>query len=284
MKIQEKFKAIRKQRKLSLKTLSEVAGSATSISDFENGKTRLSNDVLLQLLAFMIVEINEFFEWEEFQDGDFVHLMRELEAATRTTDSASLIELQEEFQQLAIKKGQYIYQIISLVLDIIIAECNDLEINPQVISELTDYFFSLDYWTNLDVGLLGNTVRYFTTEALILFTNTILEHTPQLLRNNLDRIKIDTVLNCLAILIERQEKDASHDLLTLLSRKQYPPYFAFEKLYFNELQAIYDFNWRDKKQAMSVHHTILATISLLFSKNEAEEWDNYFQKHTISNK
>lgn len=42
----EKFKAIRKQRKLSLKALGEIAGSATSISDFENGHTTLSNDVL----------------------------------------------------------------------------------------------------------------------------------------------------------------------------------------------------------------------------------------------
>ena len=39
----EKFKAIRKQRKLSLKVLGEIAGSATSISDFENGHTTLFN-------------------------------------------------------------------------------------------------------------------------------------------------------------------------------------------------------------------------------------------------
>ena len=47
MNIQEKFKAIRKQRKLSLRDLANVAGSASSISDFEKGKTNLSNDVWL---------------------------------------------------------------------------------------------------------------------------------------------------------------------------------------------------------------------------------------------
>ena len=55
MNIQEKFKAIRKQRKLSLRDLANVAGSTSSISDFEKGKTNLSNDVLLQLLGFMVV-------------------------------------------------------------------------------------------------------------------------------------------------------------------------------------------------------------------------------------
>ena len=54
MEAREKFRAIRKQRKLSLKQLASIAGSATSISDFENGKTMLSKDVLLELLSYMI--------------------------------------------------------------------------------------------------------------------------------------------------------------------------------------------------------------------------------------
>ena len=38
MDIREKFKLIRKQRKISLRELGNIAGSASSISDFENGK------------------------------------------------------------------------------------------------------------------------------------------------------------------------------------------------------------------------------------------------------
>ena len=58
MDIREKFKLIRKQRKISLRELGNIAGSASSISDFENGKTNLSNDILLQLLGYMIVVIS----------------------------------------------------------------------------------------------------------------------------------------------------------------------------------------------------------------------------------
>ena len=81
----EKFKAIRKQRKLSLKALGEIAGSATSISDFENGHTTLSNDVLFRLLGFMLVEINEFFEWKDFRDKDFYQLTEQLEEANHSS-------------------------------------------------------------------------------------------------------------------------------------------------------------------------------------------------------
>lgn len=81
MEAREKFRAIRKQRKLSLKQLASIAGSATSISDFENGKTMLSNDVLLELLSYMIVEVNEFFEWDYFYKSDFFTHVNHLQKA-----------------------------------------------------------------------------------------------------------------------------------------------------------------------------------------------------------
>ena len=185
----EKFKAIRKQRKLSLKALGEIAGSATSISDFENGHTTLSNDVLFRLLGFMLVEINEFFEWKDFRDKDFYQLTEQLEEALNNKDTQILSELKSYLYELSDQKGQYIYKIIARVLEVIICELKQLTVPQDTIFQLTDYFISLEYWTNLDVGLLGNLVPYFTSDALIVLTNTILEDTPQSLKNNLDRIK-----------------------------------------------------------------------------------------------
>ena len=116
----EKFKAIRKQRKLSLKALGEIAGSATSISDFENGHTTLSNDVLFRLLGFMLVEINEFFEWKDFRDKDFYQLTEQLEEALNNKDTQILSELKSYLYELSDQKGQYIYKIIARVLEVII--------------------------------------------------------------------------------------------------------------------------------------------------------------------
>lgn len=278
MNIQEKFKAIRKQRKLSLRDLTNVAGSASSISDFEKGKTNLSNDVLLQLLGFMVVEINEIFEWSAFQDAEFLELMTQVENALQTQDITVLIQKRETLQEFFVAKNHYIYHIISLVLDVIISKLQEKEPTPEIISELTDYFFSLDYWTNLDVGLLGNIVHHFTTETLVLFTDSILKNTPNQLRNNLDRIKIDTVINCLSVLLARREKNASQELLQLLSRKQFPTYFTYEKLCISEFKAIYMYIWCDKEEADNIHQTILKTVSLLFTKDEANKWDDYFKE------
>ena len=283
MNNREKFKAIRKQRKLSLKTLGKIAGSATSISDFENGHTNLSKDVLFKLLGFMIVEINEFFEWKDFQDDDFYKTIQQIEDALSNNDIQTLSKVKTELLELSSKKEQYIYLIISLVLEVMICELQQETVKQEAILQLTDYFFSLEYWTNLDVGLFGNLVPYFTTEALVVFTNTILDSIPQSLKNNLDRIKIDTVLNCLSAFIERKEQGASQKLLCLLFQKKYPNYFLFEKLYLYELQAIFDYLWGNREKAIKTHGTILDTVNIILSPETMNEWDDYFKKITRQN-
>ena len=283
MNNREKFKAIRKQRKLSLKTLGKIAGSATSISDFENGHTNLSKDVLFKLLGFMIVEINEFFEWKDFQDDDFYKIIQQIEDALSNNGIQILSKVKKELLELSSKKEQYIYLIISLVLEVMICELQQETVKQEAILQLTDYFFSLEYWTNLDVGLFGNLVPYFTTEALVVFTNTILDSIPQSLKNNLDRIKIDTVLNCLSAFIERKEQGASQKLLCLLFQKKYPNYFLFEKLYLHELQAMSDYLWGNREKAIKTHSTILETVNIILSPETMNEWDDYFKKITKQN-
>ena len=283
MNNREKFKAIRKQRKLSLKTLGKIAGSATSISDFENGHTNLSKDVLFKLLGFMIVEINEFFEWKDFQDDDFYKIIQQIEDALSNNGIQTLSKVKKELLELSSKKEQYIYLIISLVLEVMICELQQETVKQEAILQLTDYFFSLEYWTNLDVGLFGNLVPYFTTEALVVFTNTILDSIPQSLKNNLDRIKIDTVLNCLSAFIERKEQGASQKLLCLLFQKKYPNYFLCEKLYLHELQAMSDYLWGNREKAIKTHSTILETVNIILSPETMNEWDDYFKKITKQN-
>lgn len=60
MELGQKFKQIRKQRKYTIQRLAQVAGSVASISDFENNKTSLSNDILFKLLKHQKSNIMNF--------------------------------------------------------------------------------------------------------------------------------------------------------------------------------------------------------------------------------
>ena len=198
----------------------------------------------------------------------------------RLKDIPALSNIKNRLEELSRKNEQYIYLIISLVLEVIICKLKQKAVEQAVIHQLSDYFFSLEYWTNLDVGLLGNIVPYFTTEALIIFTDTIMSSIPQSLKNNLDRIKIDTVLNCLYVFIERKEICAGRNLLQLLFSKKYPTYFLFEKLYLYELQSMYDYLQGKKEQAIKTHEAILTTLNLIISPEKMNEWDSCFRKIT----
>lgn len=278
MNNQEKFKAIRKQRKLTLKDLAKIAGSATSISDYENGHTLLSNDVLLELLAYMIVEINEFFQWEDFQNESFLTSIKQAQKALEDKHVLNLKKVQVTFENLYQTKKHYIYHILSLVLTVSIVEIENQEVPQEVLQELSDYFFTLEYWTNLDIGLFGNLVSYFSSQSLSFFTNSILKDLPKELKNNLDRIKLDTLINICYTLLERQEKEASNSLLRHLEERILPYHFAFEKLNLLELEAIYQCLFGETKTALTKHQEILASIGLIFSPAQAEEWDQAFQK------
>lgn len=278
MEAREKFRAIRKQRKLSLKQLASIAGSATSISDFENGKTMLSNDVLLELLSYMIVEVNEFFEWDYFYKSDFFTHVNHLQKAIADGNQEELFSLTQVFETLASSQGQYIYHIISLTIAIVLAKLQGKEPDQEIIAELTDYFFSIDYWTNLDIGLSGNVVSFLTADTLALLATDILKELNSEPRNNLDRIKYDTLLNCLSVLLSRKEKSLSQTLLNHLKQFSLPHYFAYEKLALLELEASFDYLWQDRSEAKRQHQQVLSAITLLFSAEEAKQWHEEFEK------
>ena len=40
--------------------------------------------------------------------------------------------------------------------------------------------------------------------------------------------------------------------------------------------------WCDKEEADNIHQTILKTVSLLFTKDEANKWDDYFKEKISS--
>lgn len=110
----QKFRLIRKQRHLTIKQLAEVASSVASISDFENGKTSLSNDNLFKLLRYLRVEYNEFFDNDLLLDKSFQELANDFNKAMFEKDVASLEKCCHAFEQLG--NNNPIDKIISFLL------------------------------------------------------------------------------------------------------------------------------------------------------------------------
>lgn len=276
----QKFRLIRKQRHLTIKQLAEVASSVASISDFENGKTSLSNDNLFKLLRYLRVEYNEFFDNDLLLDKSFQELANDFNKAMFEKDVASLEKCCHAFEQLG--NNNPIDKIISLCIQCQIHQLQHRTLDNEVIETLRDYFFSLDIWTNVDISLLDMAKTVFNVKTLTIFMNEIMASINHPPRNNLDRIKVDSVGSCIFYLIKIGESAESRRFLPLLEELKFPDYFALQSLYLKELESAYHYCFKNKSNGLNLHQKVLKTLEFIELKGLAEEWDTDFKSAFIN--
>ena len=283
MKINEKFKIIRSQRKLSLKSLSNIAGSITSISDFENGKSNLNNDVLLKLLGYMIVELDEFFNKDEIINKDFWRYINIINQAIKDNNLAKLYKCEKQLKELYLSTNFYVYHISSLLLHISIYKLKKEvdKINPRLIKELNNYFFSLEYWSNIDVVFLSICYDVLPTNSIINYANQILEITPININNKLDAIKVNSLINIISNLIKQNKAKVTGKLIKELSTRNINENLIYLKIRFIFYQNVYNYLWSDnKKLALLKHQELVNVYKIIFNEEKSKFLNNLFDEYT----
>lgn len=283
MKINEKFKLIRIQRKLSLKSLSNISGSIASISDFENGKSNLNNEVLLKLLGYMIIELDEFFDKDEIINKDFWRYIKIINQAIENNNLVKLHQIKKQLNQEYLKTNFYVYNISSILLSITIyklkKETN--KINPLLLRKLNDYFFSLEYWSNMDIVFLSISQDVLPINSIINYSDKILAITPIKIENKLDAIKINCLINIMSNLIKQNEEKATGKLITALSTKNIANDFIYQKIRFMFYQNVYNYLWSDNKQlALLQQQELVNAYKIIFDEEKAKFLDDLFSEYT----
>jgi len=229
MELGQKFKQIRKQRKYTIQRLAQVAGSVASISDFENNKTSLSNDILFKLLKHLKVEYNEFFGQEYLVDETYIKLANQYNQASNNLDFEALKQVAERFRILG--ETNYSDYLISLCITCQVSKLQNQPVNQDIATELQNYFFSIDIWTLLDIDLLDMVKDIFTEDALTIYIKELLSILGKNPRNNLDRITLDVISRCIFQIILYGNQEDSDYYLNELKTIQFPDYFMLQKLY-----------------------------------------------------
>lgn len=271
MELGQKFKAIRKQRNYSLAECAHVAGSSASISDFENAKTSLNMDTLLALLRHLKVEYNEFFDQTDLVDWGFQAIAGQLTAALAQKD---LVYLKKFVKETAVRDK--VQEILVLCIQCHVAFLQNEEIADSWLLALSDYFFGLTIWTNLDISLFSLVAAFLKQEAVIVIAREILHSCQQPPRNNLDRIKIDTVLTSTLQLIKQGNKLDSFSFIEALKKLEMPSYFALQLLELKEVEAAYGFCFGDEKKAWEDYQKILDMMLFLFPSLDRSLEEKHF--------
>ncbi|WP_455468416.1 helix-turn-helix domain-containing protein [Streptococcus salivarius] len=275
MELGQKFKQIRKQRKYTIQRLAQVAGSVASISDFENNKTSLSNDILFKLLKHLKVEYNEFFGQEYLVDETYIKLANQYNQASNNLDFEALKQVAERFRILG--ETNYSDYLISLCITCQVSKLQNQPVNQDIVTELQNYFFSIDIWTLLDIDLLDMVKDIFTEDALKIYIKELLSILGKNLRNNLDRITLDVISRCIFQIILYGNQEDSDYYLNELKTIQLPDYFMLQKLYLKELEAAYLYKFIDKNMGKTIHKEILHYLAFIGDDDNLREWNQTFR-------
>ena len=276
MELGQKFKQIRKQRKYTIQRLAQVAGSVASISDFENNKTSLSNDILFKLLKHLKVEYNEFFGQEYLVDETYIKLANQYNQASNNLDFEALKQVAERFRILG--ETNYSDYLISLCITCQVSKLQNQPVNQDIATELQNYFFSIDIWTLLDIDLLDMVKDIFTEDALKIYIKELLSILGKNTRNNLDRITLDVISRCIFQIILYGNQEDSDYYLNELKTIQLPDYFMLQKLYLKELEAAYLYKFIDKNMGKTIHKEILHYLAFMGDDENLRGWDQTFRQ------
>lgn len=274
MELGQKFKQIRKQRKYTIQRLAQVAGSVASISDFENNKTSLSNDILFKLLKHLKVEYNEFFGQEYLVDETYIKHANQYNQASNNLDFEALKQVAERFRILG--ETNYSDYLISLCITCQVSKLQNQPVNQDIATELQNYFFSIDIWTLLDIDLLDMVKDIFTEDALKIYIKEFLSILNKNPRNNLDRITLDVISRCIFQIILYGNQEDSDYYLNELKTIQLPDYFMLQKLYLKELEAAYLHKFIDMNIGKTIHKDILNYLTFIGDDDNLREWDQTF--------
>ena len=274
MELGQKFKQIRKQRKYTIQRLAQVAGSVASISDFENNKTSLSNDILFKLLKHLKVEYNEFFGQEYLVDETYIKHANQYNQASNNLDFEALKQVAERFRILG--ETNYSDYLISLCITCQVSKLQNQPVNQDIATELQNYFFSIDIWTLLDIDLLDMVKDIFTEDALKIYIKELLSILGKNPRNNLNRITLDVISRCIFQIILYGNQEDSDYYLNELKTIQLPDYFMLQKLYLKELEAAYLHKFIDMNIGKTIHKDILNYLTFIGDDDNLREWDQTF--------
>lgn len=278
MELHKKFKQIRQQRGWTLADLAKVAGSVASISDFENGKTRLAYETLFPLLDVLLVAYQDFFTWQEVWDPELNELTREAQNAIDTQNIEKLAVLADLCQKRAMRTRQTMYQLLAYNFFILRAELLGQEPDQKMLAWLHGYFLGIEVWTSFDVSMLGNVASHLLTACLELCAQEIASDLSQPVQGGKDRLRLDTLLNIAGTFLDRREQEGVKKLMNALNRTIQGYYFTFHRLRYLEVAAAYESLWGQASVGLSQHEQVLAAVTLFWGEAEAKRWAAAYQQ------
>lgn len=270
------FKTIRKNKEISICSLSDKIISKSQISRFERGKSDISCQKIIHLLDKLNIALDEFFilhknlskEKDDF--GTLMEFIRIEHTANRTRKLKKLITdenvISDPFK-------------ITMIKSVIFSIDSSTKPYDDEIQELTDYLFKIENWGYYEIILLGNCVRLINYDTVILLTlEMIKNYINSKLNQTNKRLVIQLSINCLFMSIQQKNIKNCLILIDKIEELLHNELFFYEKTVFLYALGYYELYVRSQqKLGIEKMNQAMLVLKLI---NEKNLFKNYFEHYS----
>jgi len=195
------FKELRISRGITLEEATSDYFSVAQLSKFENGLSDITITKLLHALDAIAVSLEEFtIMLKNYKQPFFEQLAKKLEYAYNKQDIQELLVLHNQEKKLAISgKHQKFHALNSIVIAILINKLDsNFLVSDLTIKKLSDYLFSVSYWSRYELFLVHFSSMQIKTNLLISLINEMIKefgYYPSLSKRVI-KILINTLNRC----------------------------------------------------------------------------------------
>ncbi len=270
------IREFRQSRNLTMKEVCDKDLSVAQLSKFERGVSELTINKLLVILDKLNITIEEFFHAEqEFELSEFDQLIIKMKELYINRDIDSLKNIRDEQLKKYEQRGVKFFELNAVMLSALLKDLDkEGYVSDEREAKLIDHLMEVDIWCNYEIVLFANSISLFTTEALIMLTNEMINNTKYYRVIGKHRmITIQTLTNVILILLEKGETFHSkrfHGIMeNLLETDQY---LLYEKNVSKYLGGFYHYSIGDEALGLEMMQESIRIFEMLDRKQLAENF------------
>lgn len=276
------FQILRKERKLTLKEVSENIVSYSYLSKFENEKSDITLTNLIRLLNRLNVTLDEFLNFNEVRIPYYVNLLKKVAIAYSKKDVQLLKTYYKQEVELY-KENNRLYNRCNFIM--VGAIIQDIDkafyISKKDIEFYRDYLFRCSYWSTYEISLFGNALHLFTEDTLLLFLKEIKAKLKEfrVARKNI-RDLISLIENACLILLRNENsqkaKELSGFLESYLSSNHY--FEKTRKLFIDGIILICEEKTTEGIQKSQQAINIMYSLNKDLAKSHEKELESFLEQ------
>lgn len=213
-----KYRLIRKSKQISLKSAAHDITSVSHLSDWENGKTLMDIELVLQLLERINIEPYDFFDQNgvsklHFYTEDVIQMYAENDIQG-LKEMFNIIKTNYELNPQDKKLFFKISIVANFYMDL--TERNLLSNKDIAILQLR--FSDLDTWYIEDIVLFGNIQLLLPSSSIYRTTRSLISCSIENDDIN-NKMVLNTIINAIFVLLKKQEPILASNILTILKHQ-----------------------------------------------------------------